>query len=223
MQRIIRTAFTLGLIAVAASATAGELKLTIANGRATLIAQDVTARVILTEWARLGGTTIVNGDKVLGPLLTVTMIDRPEREVLDVVLRSVSGYVAAPRAEFVANLSIFDRIMILPTSVAPAYTPIVQTTPSFTRPNPALIVEDDPVEPIGTPQGILPPGVAPQTMQTPGMPNPPPARPGMPTNQPLTADRPGMLPPPQTPPANPFVPNQVPPPARPPGGGTIIK
>ena len=38
--------------AAVALALAGELKLTIANGRVTLIAQDVPVREILAEWAR---------------------------------------------------------------------------------------------------------------------------------------------------------------------------
>ena len=36
-------------------------------GRVTLNAQNASARVILSEWARLGDATIVNGDDVVGP------------------------------------------------------------------------------------------------------------------------------------------------------------
>ena len=43
---------------VAGTAEAGELNLTIANGRVTLIAHDVTVRQILDEWARVGQTKI---------------------------------------------------------------------------------------------------------------------------------------------------------------------
>lgn len=223
MQKIFRSVAALVFLAAASSAAAGQLKLTIGNGRATLIAQDVPARQILQEWARVGGTKIVNGDKLVGPLLTVTVIDRPEREVLDLVLRAAAGYVAAPRAEFTANQSIYDRIMILPTSVAPAYTPTATPTPTFTRPTPA-VVDDDPIDqPNVLPPGVPPPpppgATGPQTMPTPGMPNQPQTNPGAPTqNQPLTLPRPGMLPPPTTTPPNPFAPNQ--PVVRPPGGGT---
>ena len=79
-------------------AAAGDLKLTLANGRATLIAQDVPLRQILAEWARIGKTNIVNGDKLTGPPVTLQLVDRPEREVLEVLLRSASGYIAAQRA-----------------------------------------------------------------------------------------------------------------------------
>jgi hypothetical protein len=218
-MKTFRLFATLAFLTAAATASAGELKLTIANGRATLIAQDVPARQILQEWARIGGTKIVNGEKVMGPLLTVTMIDRPEREVLDLVLRSASGYVAAPRVEFVPNQSLYDRIMILATSAAPAYTPsAMPPAPTFTRP-PTQIVDDEPVEQ----PNVMPPGAqpGPQTMPVPGMPNQPVPQ-GVNPNQPLTAPRPGMLPPAPTGPANPFVPNQ-PPPVTKPGGGTIIR
>jgi hypothetical protein len=211
------------LAAVAARASAGELTLKIANGRATLIAQDVPARQILAEWTRLGGTRIINGEKVIGPPLTVQLVDRPEREVLDFVLRSASGYVAAPRAEASPNLSMYDRVVILATSQPPAYTPSSVSAPTFTRP-PTPVVDDDPVEqPAPVPTGAAQPaGMAPGF---PGMPNPaaanpgPQATPGMP-NQPMTAPRPGMLPAPPQGAPNPFVPpNPNQPVLRPPGGG----
>src|SRR5687767_12038365 len=104
MQKILLGVAVFALVAVAAPASAGELTLKIGNGRATLIATDVPARQILAEWTRLGGTKIINGEKVIGPPLTVYLVDRPEREVLDFVLRSASGYVAAPRAEAAPNL-----------------------------------------------------------------------------------------------------------------------
>ncbi|MEP6917534.1 MAG: hypothetical protein ABJC89_17920, partial [Acidobacteriota bacterium] len=60
MHKIFRCASVIILAgAIAPLAQAGELKLTIGNGRATLIAQDVPLRQILAEWARLGQTTIV--------------------------------------------------------------------------------------------------------------------------------------------------------------------
>ena len=221
MQKILLGVAVFALVAAAAPASAGELTLKIANGRATLIAQDVPARQILAEWTRLGGTRIINGEKVIGPPLTVHLIDRPEREVLDFVLRSASGYVAAPRAEAAPNLSMYDRVVILATSQPPAYTPSVATTPTFT-PRPSLPI--DPDEEVAQPSPVP---VGPGQSGFPGMPNPagintgPQATPGMPTNnQPLTAPRPGMLPPPPQGSPNPFVPpNPNQPVLRPPGGG----
>ena len=63
MNTLTRLALATVLISGCASvASAGDLKLTIDNGRVTLIAQDVPLRQILDEWARIGKTTIVNAD-----------------------------------------------------------------------------------------------------------------------------------------------------------------
>ena len=221
MQKLLCCVIVAASIAAATPAAAGELKLSIANGRATLIATDVPVRQILAEWARIGETKVVNGDQVVGPNLTLQMVDRPEREVLDAVLRTVAGYVAAPRGATVANLSVYDRILILATSQAPAYNPAAAQTPTFTpppRPMPMpMPVDDDPVDhPNAMPQGAMPmpPGAVPQpqTQTVPGMPQ--------------TLPRPGMLPQPAPGTPNPYGPNSpmvrpppLPPGVRPPGGG----
>lgn len=217
------------LLLAASHASAGELKLSMANGRVTLIAQDVPVRQILAEWARIGNTKIVNAEKVVGPAVTLHLIDRPEREVLDAVLRHVAGYVAAPRAQGNAGAAVYDRVFILATSNPPAYTPVA-TAPTFTRPQtPVPMPDDDPVDPNGIPPGAQPPGGQPRMLPQPGMPGPQampvpgmmgnqPGAPGNqpPANQPLTAPRPGMLPaPPPGQTANPYVPPQ---PVRPGGG-----
>jgi hypothetical protein len=200
---------------VASNAAAGELTLSMSNGRATLIATDVPIRQVLAEWARIGGTKVVNGDKLLGPNLTIQMVDRPEREVLDAVLRTAAGYVAAPRSTAVANLSIYDRILILPTSQAPAYNPAAASTPTFTPPRPVPVVPDD--DPVERPN-VMPPGAVPVP---PGVVQQPPApttltQPGMPQ----TLPRPGMLPQPVPNPQNPYAPTTPGPTVRP--GGTPV-
>ena len=96
-----------------------DLTLVIRDGRVTLKARAVTIGRILAEWARVGNTRIVNLEKVTGSPVTLEFTDLPERQALDVLLRSVSGYLAAPRPTMIATASIFDRILILPTSVAP--------------------------------------------------------------------------------------------------------
>jgi hypothetical protein len=106
------------------------------EGRVTLRAQNAPVRAILAEWARLGGATIVNGDRVTGPPLTLELTGVPERQALDIVLRTVAGYMLAPRRTGATGASAFDRIMILPTSVAPRNPP---PTPAATgRPSPVL-------------------------------------------------------------------------------------
>lgn len=242
MQKLFRCVVFAACAASATTAFAGELTLSIANGRATLIATDVPVRQILAEWARIGQTKVVNGDRLVGPNLTLQLIDRPEREVLDVVLRTAAGYVAAPRSEAVTTLSVYDRILILPTSQAPAFNPasVAASTPTFQRPPmPVPMPEDDPADHPNAPMP-MPMPVQGGVQGAPGMPMPQgvgpqmqPA-PGMPQAQPQTLPRPGMLPQPPPGMPNPYGPNPnpnpnmppvgrpgggVPPATRPPGGG----
>ena len=51
----------------AATAAAGDLRLSIANGRVTIVAQDVSIRQILDEWGRVGQTKIVGAERLTGP------------------------------------------------------------------------------------------------------------------------------------------------------------
>ena len=118
------------------------------EGRVNLRAQNAPARAILAEWARLGGATIVNGDRVTGPPLTLELTGVPERQALDIVLRSAAGYMLAPRRVGATGASAFDRIMILPTSVAPRTPP---PTPVAARPSPVL-----PRPPIARPVPTVP-------------------------------------------------------------------
>lgn len=226
LSRILIGAATLTVCAgVVSPAAAQGLKLTMANGRVTLIAQDVPLRQILAEWARIGDTRIVNGDKLFGPPLTLELVDYPEGRALDVLLREAAGYMAAPRPAGQAGASVYDRILILPTSKAPAVTAAAATPPPFNRnlmQQPMPVPVDDQDEPID--QGpVPPPGMVPQ-----GSPFPPGVNgpPGQPQQQPvMTAPRPGQMPqqPPQSTVPNPYAPPgtaQRPPnqPGRPPGG-----
>ena len=59
-------------------------------GRVTLVARNAPIRTILAEWARLGGATVVNGERVAGAPVTLELTDVPERQALDVILRGVA-------------------------------------------------------------------------------------------------------------------------------------
>jgi len=130
------SALTAALVSCAALAHAqAPLTLQISNGRVTLHAQNLPSRTILAEWARVGGAKIVNGDRVAGLPLTLDLEGVPERQALYIILRSVSGYVLAARDPGTPGASMYDRIMILPTSVAPrnptpAATPVFQGAPA---------------------------------------------------------------------------------------------
>jgi hypothetical protein len=209
-------------LATASSAGAQELKLSMANGRVTLVAQDVPLRLILAEWARIGDTRIVNGEKLMGPPITLQLVDYPEGRALDVLLREAAGYMAAPRPADKPGASVYDRIMILPTSRPPAVT--ASSTPQpFNRnlmPQPMPVpVDDDDGDPAD--QGpVPPPGMVPQGAPMPGVqPVPMGVQPGQ---QPvLTSPRPGQLPQPQPTMPNPYAPpgTRPPVPGRPGGPG----
>lgn len=107
------------VLASALPAAAQQLKLEISDGRVTLEANAVPLRQILTEWARIGGTKVVGGDKVTGAPVTLKLVNVTERQALDVLLRDVAGFMAAPRlASAPPGASGFDRILILATSSA---------------------------------------------------------------------------------------------------------
>ena len=88
------------LAAVPASA---EVKVTMSDGRVSIAAKDATVRQILQEWARVGQTKIVNVERIPGGPITIELTSVPEGQALDVLLRSVSGYMAAPRATAAAR------------------------------------------------------------------------------------------------------------------------
>jgi hypothetical protein len=111
----------LALVFVAWTAAAeAEVTVTIHDGRVSIAAKDATVRQILAEWARVGQTRIINAERIPGAPLTMELTDVPEQQALEILLRAVSGYLAAPRATVVSNASVFDRIVVMPTTVAPS-------------------------------------------------------------------------------------------------------
>jgi hypothetical protein len=143
----IKKPLALAVCALAAtvSTASADVQLSMANGRVSIVATDATVRQILTEWARVGQTRIVNVERIPGGPLTLELTDVPEDQALDLLLRSVSGYLAAPRPTMVANASRFDRIIVMPTSATPrqpAAAVAAAPPPMFnTMPQP---VDDDP-------------------------------------------------------------------------------
>ena len=107
------------MCALATTASAGELQLSIANGRVTIVAQDVPVRQILDEWGRVGQTQVVGAERLTGAPVTLELRDVPEGRALETLLRSASGYIAKPRSG-TAGTSSYDRILIMPASKPPA-------------------------------------------------------------------------------------------------------
>jgi hypothetical protein len=108
------------LLASAWTASAQNLTLEFRDGRVSIDATAVPVRTILSEWARLGGTKVVGGERVAGSPLTIHLENMPEAQALEIVLRNVAGYMAAPRRADSVGASAYDRILVMPTSSAPS-------------------------------------------------------------------------------------------------------
>lgn len=138
------------LLSVSAPAFA-DVEVTMQDGRVTVIAKDATLRQILTEWARVGQTKVVNIERIPGAAMTLELRNVPEAQALEILLRPLSGYMAAPRAAQVATLSRFDRIVVMPTVAAArqaatasaAPPPPVFQQPQQVMPQPADPNEDE--------------------------------------------------------------------------------
>lgn len=135
MARIIAALAVLAWLAPAAPASA-DVRLQISNGRVSLHATNASVRQILEEWARVGQTRIVNAENVPGGVVTLELENVPEAEALETILRSASGYLAAPRPTPAANLSRFDRIVVVPTSsgAVPSGAPVRNDAATMQRP-----------------------------------------------------------------------------------------
>jgi hypothetical protein len=219
---------------VAGAPAFADVQVTMQDGRVSVVAKDATLRQILTEWARVGQTKVVNVERIPGAPMTIELREVPEAQALEILLRSLSGYMAATRHAQAPNLSRFDRIVVMPTVAAarqpvaagaPPPPPVFQAQPMAPQVmQPADPNDDDerPQQPpnpgaqrpvfnaFPQPQIVNPNGAAPGA-QPPGEPQVPSPPSAFPTAPPGVAV-PGMIvPAPQPPVANP---NQV----RRPGG-----
>ena len=103
-------------ITLATTTASADVHITMADGKVTVSAKDATVGQILNEWARVGQTRIINIDRLPGTPVSIELTNLPEAQALDTVLRSASGYLAAPRAVALPNASAYDRIFVLATS-----------------------------------------------------------------------------------------------------------
>jgi hypothetical protein len=100
-------------------AAAGEVRLSITNGRVDLVARDATLREILIEWERVGGTRIVNRDRVPGTRLSLELANVSEDQALSTLLRPMAGYLASRRLGSEGGASAFSRIILMPALATP--------------------------------------------------------------------------------------------------------
>jgi hypothetical protein len=143
MNALLRLTATAGLLAVTGSAAyAQQVQLTIKDGRVTLKTENATVRQILDEWTRVGGTKIVNADKAAGQPVSLTLVDVPEREALDTVMRQAAGYAVVERTTEAPNASVFDRILVMART-----TPVTQTASTAASASASTATYTPPAEP----------------------------------------------------------------------------
>jgi hypothetical protein len=125
-------------------AAAGEVRLSITNGRVDLVARDATLREILIEWERVGGTRIINRDRVPGTRLSLELANVTEDQALSTLLRPIAGYMASRRLGPEGGASAFSRIILMPALATPA---------TFIAAAPAAAPPPNAGGPSGTPPG----------------------------------------------------------------------
>src|SRR5438105_784044 len=204
MRSVFRTvALAVSAWLALAPAARAEVQLSLRNGRVTLVAKDATVRQILAEWARVGKTKIVNAERIPGGPVTLELKDVPEGEALDVLLRTLSGYIAAPRVTLgPADASLYDSIAVMPTVASAAARPSSgpSNAPAPFSASPAFNQNEDDQDngprPATGPQPGRPPIFSTFPAPQNGNPNPNAARPMLPVV------RPGAIAPPQNPNVN---------------------
>jgi hypothetical protein len=217
------------VLGLACPSFAGQVKLEIRNGLVTLDARDATIREIFAEWARVGQTRVTGAERVPGGPVTLLLNSVPERRALEILLRSVAGFVAAPRAVAVDTASLYDRIMVMPVSrpaavgtAGPAPSPVSsqmsQRERNFAPPN--VVVDDQDEDPAPAVQMPVPgqgpgapqPGMLTPNPQAPNQPASPNTPYGIPYGNPYpTAPAPGQLTPLPQSAARPGMPTSPPP------------
>lgn len=96
---------------------AQELSITIANGRVTMVARDVPLQHVLSELARVGGITVLGGDKISAPPVTLVLNAVDGRVAFDILLRNARGYILAGRQDAAPGAWAIDRVLILPENI----------------------------------------------------------------------------------------------------------
>ena len=133
-MRLTRLAL-LGAVALlwcsSAPAAAPHVRMDVRDGMMSLEAQEAELRTILQVWARIGGATIVNAEKITGGPLTLELKDTPEWQALGILLRGASGYVLSARESGSSGASLYERLEVVPAE--PGNAPQARTNQG-TRP-----------------------------------------------------------------------------------------
>lgn len=149
-----------------------KLDVSFHEGRVSIVAENVTLAEIFAEWARKGGSRIVNAERLPGtPVMLTEFKDQPEAAVLRTLLREAPGYGAAMRTTAPAGASTVQTVFILAvrsTTASSAAPPLQAQQPPTPSPQaaPRMIMgspddEIPPVRPLTPEQSPMTPADAP--------------------------------------------------------------
>lgn len=109
----LAVAVLMGAIAATQPLRADGVEISLGDGRVTLVATDAPLTDVLAAWSRVGRTRFVGVDRLDNRPVTLYLVDAVEADALRLLLRSVPGYVAAPRPATVPGASAYDRVLLL--------------------------------------------------------------------------------------------------------------
>lgn len=115
---------------VSPAAAQDAVRVAFANGRVTITADNATVSDILREWARVGGSSFINADKISATeRLTLRLENEPELRAIDVLLRPFAGYAVIQRPSGSTAISAVGRVVIMPAA-RPAEYPVASAMPA---------------------------------------------------------------------------------------------
>ena len=125
------------------AAATGTVRLTISDGRVSLVSKGATVQQILAEWTRVGGTRIDNANAIPGGPLDLQLSDVSEEQALQVLLRD-ANVVVVGGARPGAQASRIARIFVAPQGrplpqLPPAPAAILTTAPPAVSPVPSAV------------------------------------------------------------------------------------
>jgi len=114
MHPLKHVALSVLVALVFVSTARAGVQVSLHDGRVSIVARDATLAEILSEWAKVGQVTVVNLELIPRDRVTLELTDVTEEQALAVLLRKVSGYLAARRVVFLPDASRFERLNVMP-------------------------------------------------------------------------------------------------------------
>lgn len=124
MKRIVLSSVLLLVVSATARAQDPAVRLVFQDGLVTLSANNVLISELLSEWERVGGTSVKGLDRLPAERVTINLAGVHERTALDAVF-GTTGYVSTLGVDIAPGKSLLKSIVVVPRSSAAA-APVVQ-------------------------------------------------------------------------------------------------